>query len=206
MFSTPVFPAVVLFFKTKEVYVVAGLIDVNEVVLETERLILRAWEEEDLADLFLYASVQGVGEMAGWPHHRTMEDSRAILQDFKEKKEVFALYHREDGKVIGSLGLHKSWTDDRPLYSGLKIREMGYVLAKDYWGQGLMPEAARAVVTYCFEEVGLDALTSGHFVENNQSKRVIEKLGFKYVETVVLNSFALDKFFETKRYILLPEV
>ncbi|NLJ80027.1 MAG: GNAT family N-acetyltransferase, partial [Firmicutes bacterium] len=67
------------------------LIDVNSVVLETNRLILRAWEEKDLDDFFRYASVPGVGEMAGWPHHRTKEESQKILEAFREKKEVFAL-------------------------------------------------------------------------------------------------------------------
>ncbi|NLJ81456.1 MAG: GNAT family N-acetyltransferase, partial [Firmicutes bacterium] len=121
------------------------------------------------------------------------------------KKEVFALYHRKDRRAIGSLGLHNSWTDGRSGYEGLKIREMGYVLAKDYWGQGLMPEAGRAVIAYCFEQLGLDALTSGHFVNNRQSKRVIEKLGFKYVETDLFQSAALNKSFEIKRYIFFRD-
>lgn len=183
-----------------------GVIDVSDVLLETKRLILRAWAEEDLADLFRYAQVPGVGEMAGWAHHRSIEDSRAVLKDFREKKEVLALYHKRDKRVIGSLGLHKSWAPALTRYSKLKIREIGYVLAKDYWGRGLMPEAVQAAVDYCFGEVGLDAVTAGHFVENTQSKRVLEKLGFQYVDTAVLQSAALNKTFETKRYILLRQV
>lgn len=178
-------------------------VDVTEVILETKRLILRAWEETDLEDLFSYASVKGVGEMAGWPHHKTVEDSRSILRGFREDKEVLAIFHKADRKVIGSLGLHNSWTDTDPAYSGLKIKEIGYVLAKDYWGQGLMPEAVHSVIAYCFEELELDGLTCGHFVSNNQSKRVIEKLGFQYVKTTMLNAKALGQIFETKRYLLL---
>lgn len=177
-------------------------IDVSQVVIETERLILRCWKTNDLLDFFTYASVPGVGETAGWPHHRTRKDSLAILERFMEEKDVFAIAHKTDGIVIGSLGLHNSWTDGNPKYSGLKIWEMGFVLSKDYWGQGLMPEAAKAVIAYCLEKLRLDALTSGHFVGNVRSKRVIEKLGFQYVTTAMLHAEALGKTFETKRYIL----
>ncbi|NLM38684.1 MAG: GNAT family N-acetyltransferase [Firmicutes bacterium] len=181
------------------------VVDVSNVVLETGRLILRYWHENDLADLFAYASVPGVGEMAGWPHHRTEEDSREILKSFMEKKDVFAIVHKEDKKVIGSLGVHESWADDDPEYSGMCVKEIGYVLARDYWGQGLVPEAARAVIKYCFDELQLDALTCGHFVNNYRSQRVIEKLGFEYVKTIQLKSQALGQVFDTKCYILFRE-
>ncbi|HHW73297.1 MAG TPA: GNAT family N-acetyltransferase [Firmicutes bacterium] len=177
-------------------------LDVSGVVLETERLILRAWLESDLEDLFAYASVPGVGEMAGWPHHRSPEESQAVLQRFMEQKDVFAIVHKETGKVIGSVGVHNSWAKNEPQYSDLAIKDLGYVLAKEYWGQGLVPEAARAVVDYCFDVLGMDALTCGHFVDNNQSRRVIEKLGFRYVKTVLLHAEALQQMFETKCYIL----
>lgn len=177
-------------------------VDVSGVVLTTERLILRPWQESDLEDLFAYASVPGVGEMAGWPHHRTREDSLEVLRGFMEKKDVFAIVHKKDGKVIGSLGIHNSWAANDPKYSDLVVKDIGFVLSRDYWGQGLVPEAARAVVDYCFDVLGLDALTCGYFVNNHRSRRVIEKLGFHYVKTVLLHSEALERMFETKCYIL----
>jgi len=177
-------------------------VDVSGVVLTTERLILRPWQESDLEDLFAYASVPGVGEMAGWPHHRTREDSQEVLRGFMEKKDVFAIVHKKDGKVIGSLGIHNSWAANDPKYSDLVVKDIGFVLSRDYWGQGLVPEAARAVVDYCFDVLGLDALTCGYFVNNHRSRRVIEKLGFHYVKTVLLHSEALERMFETKWYIL----
>lgn len=180
-------------------------IDISNVVLETERLVLRSWQENDLQDLFAYASVPGVGEMAGWSHHRTEEDSRTVLKRFMEQKDVFAIVHKEDGKVIGSLGIHGSWANQEPEYRDLRVKDLGFVLSKDYWGQGLMPEAARAVINYCFTKAGLDALTCGHFVHNNRSRRVIEKLGFRYVKTVLLHAEALERMFETECYILLRE-
>ena len=57
-------------------------IDTSQIVIETERLILRAFTESDLTDFYTYASVPGVGEMAGWPHHQSIETSKDILRSF----------------------------------------------------------------------------------------------------------------------------
>ena len=87
-------------------------INTSKIQLETDRLILRAFCEDDLVDFYEYACVPGVGEMAGWPHHESIETSKRILQSFMTENEVFDLVLRESGKVIGSLGLHYSWAND----------------------------------------------------------------------------------------------
>lgn len=61
-------------------------VDISKVVLETDRLLLRGWREEDVDDFFEYASVDGVGEMAGWKHHETLETTRQILHGFIREK------------------------------------------------------------------------------------------------------------------------
>jgi ribosomal-protein-alanine N-acetyltransferase len=119
--------------------------DVTKVTLETPRLLLRAFREEDAADFFAYASVPGVGEMAGWNHHESTEDTHRVLGMFLEEKNVFALVHKEDGRVIGSSGLHVSHTAGTP-FEPLRSKEIGYVLSKAYWGKGLMPEAVGEVI------------------------------------------------------------
>ena len=68
----------------------------NEIQLETERLILRAFEQSDLDDFFEYASVEGVGEMAGWKHHESKEESQAILNSFVEHDKTFAICLKEN--------------------------------------------------------------------------------------------------------------
>lgn len=65
----------------------------------------------------------------------------------------------------------------------LSGREIGYVLSKDYWGQGLMPEAVQTVIRYLFDAEGLDFILAGHFDRNSRSRRVIEKCGFQYIKT-----------------------
>ena len=86
-------------------------IDVTNIRIETPRLILRPWEESDLADFYEYASVEGVGEMAGWCHHKSVEESGMILDMFIRGKKTLALELKENGKVIGSLGLEEMRPD-----------------------------------------------------------------------------------------------
>lgn len=156
-------------------------IDITNAVLKTDRLTLRPWKESDLMDLFEYASVDGVGQMAGWTPHRNLEESGVILNSFIKLKKTFALEYQ--GKVIGSLGVEKYSEKYYPELDVLQGRELGYVLSKDYWGQGLMPEAVRAVVIYLFEAEKLDFIIVGHFDWNDRSRRVAEKCGFRYIKT-----------------------
>ncbi len=153
--------------------------DITGIVLETERLVLREWNIEDLDDFFEYASVPEVGPMAGWPPHENKEKSLEILNRFIEGKRTFAIVYKENHKVIGSLGVEyygreESLTEFIP-YQG---RSIGYVLSKDYWGKGLMPEALKVVIDYLFNTLDYDFLLCGHFDFNNRSHRVQEKCGF----------------------------
>ena len=158
-------------------------IDVTNIRLETPRLVLRPWQEDDLQDFYEYARVDGVGQMAGWLPHESIEKSREILQMFIDQKKTFALELKENGKVIGSLGIERV-PEEPEIPAGLMGREIGYVLSKDYWGRGLMPEAVRAVIGYCFDTLRFDYLACAHFVRNSQSRRVIEKTGFQFLKEV----------------------
>ena len=152
----------------------------NGKIIETERLVLRPFKWDDLDDFFRYASVEGVGEMAGWPHHENKDKSKEILTHFIEEDKTFALYLKENGRVVGSLGVEFYGAEDKLTeFDGYKGREIGYVLAKDQWGKGLMAEAVKAVINYLFDEKDLDFLTCGYYDFNNQSRRVQEKCGFK---------------------------
>lgn len=159
-------------------------IDITNVVLTTDRLTLRPFRDSDLQDFYEYSRVDGVGQMAGWMPHKSPEESRAILDMFIREKKTLALEHQ--GKVIGSLGVECYNEKNYPELAQLQGREIGYVLAKDYWGQGLMPEAVQAVIDYLFETENLDFLICGHFDRNARSRRVIEKCGFRYSRTVRL--------------------
>lgn len=153
-------------------------IDMSHVILRTDRLILRPWRETDLDDFYEYASVDGVGQMAGWRPHADKEESREIMSLFIRQKKTFALEYQ--GKVIGSIGIENYNEERYPEFKEKRCREIGYVLSKDYWGRGLMPEAVREVIRYLFEDAGLDVIFCGHFLSNKQSARVQEKCGFRH--------------------------
>lgn len=178
-------------------------IDCSNEVIESKRLILRGWKEEDINDMFEYTSVKGVGEMAGWKHHETIEETHKILSNFISEKNVFAIVCKENGKVIGSLGLHPSWLNDDENYKSMKIKEIGYVLSKEYWGKGLMPEAVKSVIAFCFEKYSLKALTIQHVATNCQSEKVIKKCGFTFVEKGQTFSELLQTYQDKMKYILL---
>lgn len=153
---------------------------INGLMIETERLILRPFRQSDLQDFYEYASVEGVGEMAGWVHHETMEKTQEILNGFIAEDKTFAIVFRDNGKVIGSLGIEKYGREEvLTEFEGYKGRELGFVLSKDYWGKGIMAEAVDTVIHYLFDELDFDFLICGHYDFNSQSRRVQEKCGFK---------------------------
>ena len=161
-------------------------IDITNVVIATPRLTLRPFRDSDLQDFYEYARVDGVGQMAGWLPHETIEVSREILSHFMEGKRTFALQY--GGKVIGSLGIEHYKEDEFLELNNLSGRSIGYVLSKDNWGRGLMPEAVREVLRYLFQEEKLDFLLISHYDFNHQSRRVIEKCGFGYLKTLSLQT------------------
>lgn len=157
-----------------------AIFKINKIQLETERLILRAFQQSDLSDFYEYASVYGVGEKAGWKHHENIEESQSILNNFIQQDKTFAIVLKKNHKVIGSLGVEAYGMEDKLTeFFNYKGREIGYVLSKNYWGNGIMTEAVKAVITYLFNEEDLDFLLCGYYNFNLPSKRVQEKCGFK---------------------------
>ena len=71
--------------------------------LETERLILRPWSEDDAGELYKYAKDIDVGPMAGWPVHTSVENSREIIRTVLSAPETYAVCLKETGKPIGSI-------------------------------------------------------------------------------------------------------
>ncbi len=160
-------------------------------------MILRNFKENDLYDFYEYAKVPGVGELAGWKHHKTIEETKKVLDLFILDKLTFAI--ELDNKVIGSICFHNSWANEK--FPELNIKELGYVLNKDYWGKGIMLNAVDKMLCYGFNELGLVAVTVCHFNTNNQSKRVIEKAGFTFAQE---DTYGDDKILESQ-YILFKD-
>ena len=163
-------------------------INISNVILETDRLILRAWEITDLDDFFEYASVEGVGEKAGWEHHKSKDKSLEILKMFMEEKKVFAIVLKENQKAIGSIGIEELSEELDKDLDNLLGRELGYVLNKDYWNKGIMTEAVSKVVDYCFNTLKLNFLMASYFNHNIASKKVLENLNFKFYKDIIIET------------------
>ena len=146
--------------------------------IKTQRLILRRWKTSDKYDLYEYARLDTVGPMAGWAPHRSVEESANVILTSLINKGTFCITLRETGKVIGSIGLHRTQLcqNDRDLYS----LELGYVLNPRFWGCGYVPEAAFAYIEYAFADMHVDELWCACFDFNERSRRALEKCGFVY--------------------------
>ena len=150
-------------------------------MLETERLILRRWAESDAASLFEYAKDPDVGPIAGWPPHRSEEESLGVIRNVFSAEECYAICEKENGRAIGAISLKKNGQTD--MTERDDECELGYWLGKPFWGRGYVPEAAREILRRAFEALGMTTVWCGYYDGNAKSKRVQEKLGFVYHHT-----------------------
>lgn len=151
-------------------------------VLETKRLILRPWKEDDAETLYEYAKDPLVGPSAGWPVHTSVENSREIIKHVLSASETYAVCLKEDNKAIGSIGLLIGEQSNKGIAQN--EAEIGYWIGVPFWGQGFIPEATEEIIRYAFEDLGMKKLWCGYFDGNENSKRVQEKCGFQYQYTV----------------------
>ena len=145
-------------------------------ILETKRLILRPWRESDSEALYKYASDPDVGPRAGWPPHRSVEESLELIKTVFSGEGMWAVELKGTSEAIGCVGYLPASC------SNLDIEEdqceVGYWIAKPYWNKGICTEAMRAVVEYCFNIKGFSVLWGDYFPENPASGKVMEKCGF----------------------------
>lgn len=145
--------------------------------METDRIILRPWRESDADTLFQWASDPEVGPKAGWPPHGSVEESLEVIRTIFSAEGMWAVEWKETGEPIGSVGYLPASN------SNLEIPddqcEVGYWIARPFWGRGICTEALRLVVDHCFREKGFSVLWGDYFPENPASGRVMEKCGFE---------------------------
>ncbi|MEV7024733.1 GNAT family N-acetyltransferase [Kitasatospora sp. NPDC093558] len=150
------------------------------VTIETPRLILRRWREEDVAPM---AAINGDPEVMRWiADGKPLEeaDSHRFSAMVEQRWEdegfgLFAVEVRETGELAGFTGL----AVPRFLPEVLPAVEVGWRLARTFWGRGFATEAAREAVRFAFEDCGLDRLVSIAQIGNTASERVMDKLGMR---------------------------
>jgi len=156
-------------------------VDAASITLETDRLLLRPVNQNDLYDIHEFSSDPDVAELTGFQRSVDLDMSAKRMLEYMDDNETLALVLKENNKMIGTVSLQKRNWWEYPINRSLKGRELGFDLNKMYWGQGLMPEAVGCICDYCFGVLCYDFLTAGYFLGNHQSARAIEKCGFQFL-------------------------
>ena len=151
--------------------------------METERLLLRRWQETDAKALFKYASDPDVGPRAGWQTHRSIEESLEVIRTFFNNDTTWAIILKETGEPIGCIGYYTHETSNISI--GENDCEVGYWIGKPYWNKGICTEALTRMLDYCIYEKQFDNIWADHFTDNPASGRVMEKCNF--TDTGMLN-------------------
>ena len=144
--------------------------------METERILLRPWFESDAEALFKYASDPEVGPRAGWPPHKSVEESLEIIRTIFHSDHIWAIELKATAEPVGCIGYYAHGESNIDI--GENDVEAGYWVARPYWNQGLCTEALELLVDYCFNIKGFSAIWSDFFINNPASGRVMEKCGF----------------------------
>jgi ribosomal-protein-alanine N-acetyltransferase len=149
--------------------------------LNTPRLALVALRLEHAPAVFAYASNSDVCRLVSWQRHENLEASRRFvartLVGYEEGGHYeWGLVRHFDQAFLGTCGFGE-------IDVARGIAEIGYVLAKPYWGRGYATEAAAAVLDFGFVHLGLRLVEARAFPENVASLRVMAKLGLRYRET-----------------------
>lgn len=153
---------------------------------ETDRLILRRFSIEDAREMYEnWASDDEVTKYLTWPTHANVEVTKAVLESWIQRYEDNNYYNwgivlKETNSLIGNISV-VDHNDEKE--SAL----LGWCMSRKLWGQGIMPEAASAVVKYLFEEVGFNRVAADHDSNNPKSGRVMSKIGMKYEGTLRAN-------------------
>ena len=145
-------------------------------IMETERILLRPWRDDDAAALFKYASDPEVGPRAGWPPHKSVEESLEIIHTVFHNDTNWAIEFKETGEAIGVIGYLPAPESDLPAREGEPL--VGYWVGKPYWNQGICTEALEIMLEHIRKTTDIKSLISSHYFDNPASGRVMEKCGF----------------------------
>ena len=151
--------------------------------METERILLRRWQESDAEVLFKYASDPDVGPRAGWPAHKSAEESLEIIRTYFNNDTTWAIVLKETDEAIGCIGCYNHENSNIPI--GENDCEVGYWIGKPFWNRGICTEALKLMLDYCIHIKHFENIWADHFTDNPASGKVMEKCGF--TDTGILN-------------------
>lgn len=164
---------------------------------------IRKWELSDAKDLAAALSNKKVQDNLrdGLPYPYTEQDGKEFISAMlsADESETFAFAITVDNMVIGSIGIFRQGNIHR------QTAELGYYIAEEYWGKGIMTEAVKQICEYVFANSDIIRIYAEPFAYNIASCRALEKAGFQYEGTLRGNAVKNGKVIDMKMYSLLKE-
>lgn len=164
---------------------------------------IRKWELSDAKDLAAALSNRKVQDNLrdGLPYPYTEQDGKEFISAMlsADENETFAFAITVNNMVIGSIGIFRQGNIHR------QTAELGYYIAEEYWGKGIMTEAVKQICEYVFANSDIIRIYAEPFAYNIASCRALEKAGFQYEGTLRSNAVKNGKVIDIKMYSLLKE-
>ena len=151
--------------------------------IETERLVLRAFEPSDVEAAYRnWMSDEKVTEFLRWPTHEDISVTESVIKDWIEQSAKpdfyqWAIVLKELGEPIGTISVVEQ-------NEALNSVHIGYCIGSKWWRQGITTEAFAAIISYFFDEVGVNRIESQHDPNNPYSGDVMKKCGLRYEGTL----------------------
>lgn len=162
---------------------------------------IRKWKLEDAKNLPAVISNIKVQDNLrdGLPYPYTEQDGVDFISDMLSANEndTFAFAITAEGRVIGSIGVYRQGNIHR------FTAELGYYIAEEFWGKGIMTNAVKQICKYVFDNSDIIRIYAEPFAFNTASCRVLEKAGFQYEGTLRSNAVKKGKVIDMKMYSLL---
>lgn len=172
--------------------------------LETERLLLRKFQVDDAPAIYEnWTSDEEVTKYLTWPTHQSLQDTldyiNFCISSYDNPQSYrWLIIEKNSQQPIGDISVVS--IEEKTMTAGL-----GWVIARQNWGKGYMPEAAKAVLDYLFEQVGFNRIYAVHDSQNPQSGRVMEKIGMTYEGTMRQAGRNNRGLVDLKMYAILKE-
>ena len=159
---------------------------------------IRRWELSDARDLAAALSNKKIQDNLrdGLPYPYTEQDGKEFISAMlaANENDTFAFAITVNGKAIGSIGAFRQGNIHR------QTAELGYYIAEEYWGKGIMTEAVKQLCDYVFSNTDIIRIYAEPFAYNIGSCRVLEKAGFQYEGTLRSNALKNGNVFDMKMY------
>ncbi|WP_297817591.1 GNAT family N-acetyltransferase [uncultured Lactobacillus sp.] len=172
-------------------------------MLENDRMYLRPIKKQDAPNLYRWGQDALYHETAGFERIATLKQAYETAVRYGERAYSYAIVLKENDQMVGLVELYERGLDSA---SGLlKTKDLGFLLDKKYWHQGIMFDALKLVIDYAFKKLDQNQIWAGTFPSNERSQHLLHLLGFRYVYTTDYNQLALGTNFQEKYFLLTPQ-